>query len=741
MAERRNFLLGNGERLTEPVVMPGRPVKRELPYTFAQARARVLPMVRSAAEAMDSLPLVACPHDEAVGALTLNPEYIAKSYFPGDLLRKVGMRLVGSRGRTIVPQRRSRNRKPTETLTTELFVAGRRPDFRQWGKALPSWSAMTRGSQELAAVERFEVVSSTEKVKRIDSTDDELVFEIVLHATEFRRDAYILESFEEFLATHNLTIDFDRRFYAGGLCFIALAAPRSKILDVAQFSFLRVAREMPRLRVPQPMLRSAGRAPPNAKLPSGGTLDPSIRVAVFDGGLPPKTPLRTWAHGKDAQGIGRAVDGFLWHGHAVTSALIFGSLVPGAHAPRPFAEVNHFRVLDALSGRDPFQLYDVLDRIRAILTTNTFDFVNLSIGPEMPIDDDEVHAWTSMLDEYLADGNTLASIAVGNNGAGDPILGYDRVQVPSDCVNGLAVGAANASGSKWKRAAYSAIGPGRSPGIVKPDVVGFGGCETEPYFVLDATPTMKLTPTCGTSFAAPHVLRTAIGLRAQFGQLLRPLALKALLVHCADAQSHPQRHVGWGRVPEILEDLVTCPDHTVRVVYQGEINASKYLRARIPLPAGVLQGSVRICATFCFATDVDAAHPSNYTRSGLEVFFRPHEDTRDKGAMHAKTAAFFRPGELYPTEDELRRDAHKWETCLHAVVAKRGSSLKNPVFDIHYNSRLDGRNDASPKKMPYALVITVEAPRSKDLYDQVVRRFRTVLEPLTPVIQIPVPAR
>ena len=579
MAERRNFLLGNGERLTEPVVMAGRPVTRELPYTFAQARARVLPMVKSATEAMDSLPLVACPHNEAVGALTLNPEYIAKSYFPGDLLRNVGMRLVGSRGRTIVPERRSRSRKPTETLTTELFVAGRRLDFRQWCQTLPGWSDLTRGSQELAAIERFEVVSSTDKVKRIDSTDDELVFDIFLNAKVFRKDAYIIDSFKEFLTAHNLKINFDRRFYAGGLCFVALASPRTKVVDVAQFSFLRVVREMPHLRVPQPMLRSTGPALPNVKLPTAGALDPSIRVAVFDGGLPPKTPLRQWAQGKEGQGVGRALEAFLWHGHAVTSALMFGSLVPGGRAPRPFSDVHHFRVLDERSERDPFQLYDVLERIRAVLTTNTFDFVNLSIGPQMPVDDDEVHAWTSMFDEYLADGNTLASIAVGNNGEGYTILGYDRVQVPADCVNGLAVGAASASGSKWKRAPYSAVGPGRSPGIVKPDVVGFGGCEKEPYFVLDALPVVKLTPTCGTSFAAPHVLRTAIGLRAQFGQVLRPLAIKALLVHCADAQSHPQRQVGWGRVPDILDDLVTCPDHTVRVVYQGRVQ-------RVEIPPG-----------------------------------------------------------------------------------------------------------------------------------------------------------
>ena len=75
--------------------MAGRKVDPAVPYTFAQARSRVLPMVRNTVRALDALPEAACPHDEAIGALTLNPEYIAKSYFPTDLLRAVGLRLVG----------------------------------------------------------------------------------------------------------------------------------------------------------------------------------------------------------------------------------------------------------------------------------------------------------------------------------------------------------------------------------------------------------------------------------------------------------------------------------------------------------------------------------------------------------------------------------------------------------------------------------------------------------------------
>jgi hypothetical protein len=66
-----------------------------------------------------------------------------------------------------------------------------------------------------------------------------------------------------------------------------------------------------------------------------------------------------------------------------------------------------------------------------------------SLGPELPIDDDEVHAWTAVFDDYLSKGGCLATVAAGNGGEGDDAIGANRVQVPADCVNALAAGAAD----------------------------------------------------------------------------------------------------------------------------------------------------------------------------------------------------------------------------------------------------------------------------------------------------------
>jgi len=292
---------------------------------------------------------------------------------------------------------------------------------------------------------------------------------------------------------------------------------------------------------------------------------------------------------------------------------------------------------------------------------------------------------------------------------------------------------------EWNRADYSSRGPGRSPGIVKPDLIAFGGSRHEPFWVFDPHTVGQLVPTAGTSYSAPATLRVGAGIRAHFGSVLSPLALKALLIHATNDGGRIRDEVGWGKLPENVDELVVCPDSSARIVYQDEIGAAKYRRIKIPLPHKGMKGMVTITATFCFATEVDPEHPGNYTRSGLTITFRPNiANFKDTDALHPKSEAFFKPDALYPFEHELRRDAHKWETCLHRLKKKRSSGLNEPVFDIHYNSRVEGHGDTSTRRIRYALVITVEAPKVEDFYNRVVRTYRAQLQPLSPIIQVPI---
>src|SRR5437868_7626912 len=97
MPAERNFLLGYGERLTDPVVVRRAMSPVPAPYTFDEAKLRVSQMVRSTVSDLGELPPKACPDDYAVGLVTLHPQYTAKSYFPGKLLQAAHVEAIGSR--------------------------------------------------------------------------------------------------------------------------------------------------------------------------------------------------------------------------------------------------------------------------------------------------------------------------------------------------------------------------------------------------------------------------------------------------------------------------------------------------------------------------------------------------------------------------------------------------------------------------------------------------------------------
>jgi hypothetical protein len=241
----------------------------------------------------------------------------------------------------------------------------------------------------------------------------------------------------------------------------------------------------------------------------------------------------------------------------------------------------------------------------------------------------------------------------------------------------------------------------------------------------------------GTSFASPLLLRTAVGLKAHYGKVLSPLSIKALLIHHAKRMGQSQIEVGWGRTQHRIQDIITCREGTVKIIYQGELRAAKYLRAPIPVPTQPIDGKVEITATFCFTTDTDPGHMPNYTRSGLDIKFRPHKDKYGKDPLYPKTDTFFTVKDMYEPEIS-RRKGGLWETVLHRSKRKYGSSYNDPVFDIHYNARIEGQGLRVTRSIPYALVITVEAPSVPDLYDQVRNKYRGLLHALEPIIEVPV---
>lgn len=715
------YLIGKGELLTYPIDPPPMKPNKVHPYTLQEAKAALLPQIEQTNSSLAELPQLACPDDLAVAKVLLHPSYVAKSFFPTELLRDAGLVSVGSKTVRITPRKHVQKNPPAQNDTTMLFIAGERTAFARLGNFANSLNADTRQAIQFAEIESIQPMVADDRIKI--GPDAVGYYEVGLHLLSDADRRTIQDPFVAYAEHCKFEVLQTLAFQAGRMLFFPVRGNSENLHALARFTMLRVIRPMPKLRsMPSPMRSTSVGL--GFQLPAAEPFSKEPKVAILDGGLPAMHPIDSYI-GRyfTSDASAQDVPSYLDHGLGVTSAFLFGSIVPGQEAQRPYAYADHYRVLDAQSNaEDPLELYRTLGHVEEVLLSRQYQFVNLSLGPELPCEDSEVHVWTSVIDALLSDGETLMTVAAGNNGERDSSLGLDRIQVPADSVNALSVGAVDTTLNNWKRANYSARGPGRSPGLRKPDVVAFGGSSSEYFHHAVADQAPRIAPNLGTSFASPLVLRSAAGISAFLGGDVTPLTTKALLIHSSKTrQDLEPSDIGWGLVPSDLTEIITCGEGVARIIYQGKLSPGKYLRAPVPLPEAELLGKVELTATFCFASQVDPQDSSAYTKAGLDIKFRPHVDKKaNEKATQPKTDSFF-PSTQWRTEVEQRADLSKWETVLHAKQTYYGSSLKGSTFDIHYNARASASNAyrGDAQLIPYSLVLTLRAPKNPRVYDDI----------------------
>lgn len=745
MAEERRYLLGRGEELRKEIDLGGRKQSdKKHPYTFDAAKVFVTTELRTLEGRFQELPDDAFPGGEAVAMVTLHPSYLAKSHFPVELLKAAKLQSIGTRGVTIRPRETTKRQRDKDLRTIEIYAAGTRAAFAKWEKSIGTWSAIDKSALQLRSVERLYAESSADRVRRHDdgglasdeSTNAKALlgevgfYEAVLHLPSVGDS--VTAAFGKFVRQFDGIASTDMLRRVGGLGFLPIRAAAEALDEIAQFSFLRGLR-------PMPVLRAMASKPPvgvfPVELPDVDALNKHLRVAIFDGGLPSAPDLSRWARAIDADGIGDPVLDGQRHGLAVTSSALFGPLKQDEALGQPFAQVDHVRVVDA-DDQNP-DYYTVLSRIEKVLKDDeVYDFVNISMGPDVTLDDGLVHSWTTVLDDLLSHGRTLAFVAVGNKG----LHQLKRVGSPGDAVNAVAVGACDTLSRQWGRAPYSSIGPGRTTGFVKPDILAFGGSDPSPFALLSMGAKLEAHGRTGTSYATPFALRAALSIGAEYGHHLESLAVKALLVHHAGRdKQHSSYDVGWGRIPTDFSELVTCSADAAHIVYQGRLEPRKTVRLPIPVPNAFGQGPVQITATICYACAIEPEHSESYTKAGLDVYFRPHDQIRSVPTkLHADTDTFFRSKDLHDGEAELRTDAMKWETVRKRTRRFNDpTSLHEPVFDIHYVAREGSHDAVKPKPIPYAMIITVRQHGMNTLYDEIASKY-PVLQQLRPAIAIPI---
>jgi hypothetical protein len=219
------------------------------------------------------------------------------------------------------------------------------------------------------------------------------------------------------------------------------------------------------------------------------------------------------------------------------------------------------------------------------------------------------------------------------------------------------------------------------------------------------------------------------------------------MVHHSVPGRNSSREVGWGRIPEELDQLVICPDGEVTILYQGNLEPSQFIRFPIPVPRDPFLSQLRIRATFSLISPVDPEDPLNYTRAGIGVTFRPrttgHPGYNAYGRVRAAhpSGRFFRSDRYHSSEIERRRDAHKWETVLQEERRFSPGELGQPVFDVEHHARIHGGPSIRRTDIAYALVVSLFSDAEPDLYNRILTTYAGQLEILQPVVEVPIRVR
>lgn len=749
---KRRPILYNGQTYVKPVIKSSGFGEKLMRFSYEEARDFVLKDIAVAKNSLKNMPSSQRLPNEVVVGFVMQPEFSAKSYYPDSLFdlgsEKFGLKEIGSR--IFKGEISDKNIAPASKM---FFVRATEESLTKFENQLSKSSNLTKSFQnDIRKISAINILEGNEQILGFPSEWKNGKIEAVLHPFDVDKQRAINHFIEKIVSAGVNRNEIKYKTYSSGITFVSFDADKNILEVVNGYNPLRTVHPL-KMREFSAFYR--GTTMPNGPQPPVFKMKSPIVVGVIDGGIEVNNPYIQNYIESEFSVSGAPIPGCVEHGTQVTGAVLFGALNQFGNSdiiPEPKISAKNFGVLSSESV-DP-DLYDAIDAIEKIVPNNkNIKVYNLSIGPRGPILDDSISRFTYACDLLSKTHDVLFCVAVGNDG---DLPGYDRIQSPADSVNSLSVGSYTTKEGLKVRAPYSSIGPGREGCKMKPDVLAFGGCDQHPIHLVSSEIGKKVW-SMGTSFSSPIVAGIAGRLIGESNNVVDPLIAKALIIHATSADKIHSYENGHGFIPDEYETIASCGDKSYTLIYQGEIESGKYAEYLIPWENSIKDGSVTFKWTVAVLTDVDELSSDDYTTNTVEVTFYPHQnkylfknvtkqllDGKKKesevvdvianpdradyllanGWVQSTFPKTDSPTSQYKTESELRTNL-KWDSLDTRSMTKKANGVSSPIFHIHALGR---GNRSGDKKVKFALILTVTAPKAKiDLYSRILNVYNALI--------------
>ncbi|MCR4615337.1 MAG: S8 family peptidase [Clostridiales bacterium] len=390
------------------------------------------------------------------------------------------------------------------------------------------------------------------------------------------------------------------------------------------------------------------------------------------------------------------------HGTSVTSIIVDGPTInPNLDDGCGRFRVKHFGV--AKKGK--FSSYSVLKSIRTAVSQNRDIKVwNLSLGSILPIKPNFISPEAAELDKIQSEFDVVFVIA-GTNG--DPDKKAIPIGAPADSLNSVVVNSVTLDGNP---ASYYRVGPVLSF-FHKPDVSYYGGDTNQLMHV--CTPTGEGFVK-GTSFSAPWIARKMAYLIYTLG-FPREVA-KALLIDSSAGWKRKDDvscSIGYGVVPQKIEDIVKTPDDEIRFVMTGTTDAYETYTYRLPIPIYNGKQPFYARATLCYFPKCVRDQGVDYTSTEMDIHFGRVQEKDGKASIASiNSNSQGDEGGSHLHEPEARRLYRKWDNVKLISEELKDRAVPRKVYgagmwglSIKTKERLKEKNG---RGLQFGVVITLK---------------------------------